>query len=1013
MDIQELNRQLSYLEETKNLMKQALIDKGQPVDDNTTFREYIDNMDTLIDTTDANAAASEVGEDKTAYVDGNKVTGNVPIYDENTYLSLPKNYNVNASTPAMQYDFILPNMPVANSGYLITNKGTLIDISTLPEDITGKTIFISKNYYNFSGEQYWSCTLIVAPANSLIKGYYHDSTYDIKATTSDSSSFVNMDMWRTENLNDEPDINAVSWTRHSTEVNYVTLGGKDGYGEWYCSSNLWSGSNINPPSEMYNGGASYRYLQKVDMKDKTALTKANTKVYVPIHTSEILNAEGITANKIKVGESVLGLDGTFTNDGNVTASDIGMNKIAYANGQQVVGTIPIVEANDYALLNRTQSLNSGDMPIMERTYKNINDGTVSELVMSDGTKLDISTLPENVDNKNIFIVYGKNSYNVYWWFLFITDIDNSICLASHDYTYAVVCKNKGNRATNKDMVYYRGNTPYVEGVPFNINDVNWGNQIVWDKSTGVELNLSQQGLTVFATDTVYRGQFGSYGTEQFSGSMDFRYYQDNKIGISPNSGLVQNSSQLFKETSHALVPINTKNIVGQENITADKIKSGETILGITGTFTNDGNVTAGDIGSGKIAYANGQKITGNVPLVEADNYIMLNKTENFPGGSPYSVNSLHYNVNDGTVSEIMFSNGQKLDLSTLPEDITGKNVFIYYGTDTSFDRWGLFITDMDSTIGLYSHDDTYAVTCLDKATRRTSRDISYYMGANSKTGNIDINNVNWGTKTVWDKRYLIEIYLKKGYYNVYATNDVYWGQFGNYDYPVFAGSSRYIYYQDNYLKNNGVATTQVLSLLAKTNSHICAAINTGELITKENIIADKIKAGETILGVLGKSSVVDTDDATASNSDLVDGKTAYVNGNKITGTITDKRNNNTRVVGADVTGSDQYRVTLEGTGNSTPEIINSSTTVKCEIANNLLATGIGLTADKIKQGVTIIGVTGTYSDAMKSYASVTAMNNDIANISADEVVQVDDGTSIEYYIEDNGTMVKLVKDTNP
>jgi hypothetical protein len=52
------------------------------------------------------------------------------------------------------------------------------------------------------------------------------------------------------------------------------------------------------------------------------------------------------------------------------------------------------------------------------------------------------------------------------------------------------------------------------------------------------------------------------------------------------------------------------------------------------------------------------------------------------------------------------------------------------------------------------------------------------------------------------------------------------------------------------------------------------------------VIPGNIKAGATILGVDGKSSVVDTDDADATAGDILSGKTAYVNGQKITGTTT-------------------------------------------------------------------------------------------------------------------------------
>ena len=48
------------------------------------------------------------------------------------------------------------------------------------------------------------------------------------------------------------------------------------------------------------------------------------------------------------------------------------------------------------------------------------------------------------------------------------------------------------------------------------------------------------------------------------------------------------------------------------NLLAENIKSGVTISGITGTFTNDGTATASDIVRGKTAYVNGEKVNGTV-----------------------------------------------------------------------------------------------------------------------------------------------------------------------------------------------------------------------------------------------------------------------------------------------------------------------------------------------------------------------------------------------------------------
>lgn len=59
------------------------------------------------------------------------------------------------------------------------------------------------------------------------------------------------------------------------------------------------------------------------------------------------------------------------------------------------------------------------------------------------------------------------------------------------------------------------------------------------------------------------------------------------------------------------------------------------------------------------------------------------------------------------------------------------------------------------------------------------------------------------------------------------------------------------------------------------------------LLDKEtNLLSENLKEGVTVLGVTGTLETLDTSDATAQASDIVEGKTAYVNGEKITGEIT-------------------------------------------------------------------------------------------------------------------------------
>ena len=132
-----------------------------------------------------------------------------------------------------------------------------------------------------------------------------------------------------------------------------------------------------------------------------------------------------------------------------------------------------------------------------------------------------------------------------------------------------------------------------------------------------------------------------------------------------------------------------------------------------------------------------------------------------------------------------------------------------------------------------------------------------------------------------------------------------------------------------------------------TGPKILQGNKTIQVLGDENLISGNIKKGVTIFNVEGSlesKGGIDTSDATAAENDILSGKTAYVNGAKITGTIE----------------------SLEAT-TYTPSIENQVILSGKYLGGDQTILGdANLIPENIKSGVSIFNVAGTYSGSGSS-----------------------------------------------
>lgn len=178
--------------------------------------------------------------------------------------------------------------------------------------------------------------------------------------------------------------------------------------------------------------------------------------------------------------------------------------------------------------------------------------------------------------------------------------------------------------------------------------------------------------------------------------------------------------------------------------------------------------------------------------------------------------------------------------------------------------------------------------------------------------------------------------------------------------------------------NTLVENTMGYPILMKPNSRLL--LDNSIVVNATHLTSSVLKEGVTLFGVTGTLHELDTSDANATAVDIIEGKTAYVNDIKITGTLTP-------YLGAILPSTSailQSDGLLIKSNVNNKVYINTNTDISIKSSTSEIATAIGLTSDKLKQGVTLLGVTGSVEPIP---ANTTRVTTEGLGYSADSIIE--------------------------